>query len=228
MTMGRAPLIQLQDVVKIYRTAEGEWRPLDGVTASIDAGRMIAVMGPSGTGKSTLFRLLNRLEEPDRGSITYQGKPLTEWHPIRLRREVHYVFQTPVLLPGTVEDNLSYPYKLVGERADREELAQLLERVGLPASYLTRRVEQMSGGEKQRVNLARSLALDSPVLLLDEPTSALDPEGASMVEQEICRLHKAGKTIVWITHDPLQAERIAEEIWVLENGQLQRKEGVKT
>jgi len=228
MMMEEAPLIQLHDVVKIYRTTEGEWRPLDGVTASIDAGRMIAVMGPSGTGKSTLFRLLNRLEEPDRGSITYRGKPLTEWHPVRLRREVHYVFQTPVLFPGTVEDNLSYPCKLAGERVNRKELVRLLERVGLPASYLSRRVEQMSGGEKQRVNLARSLALDSPVLLMDEPTSALDPKGATVVEQEICRLHKEGKTIVWITHDPQQAERIAEEIWVLENGQLRRKERIKT
>ncbi|MBN2909310.1 ATP-binding cassette domain-containing protein [Polycladomyces sp. WAk] len=226
--MGEAPLIQLHDVVKIYRTTEGEWRPLDGVTASINAGQMIAVMGPSGTGKSTLFRLLNRLEEPDRGSITYRGKPLTEWHPVRLRREVHYVFQTPVLFPGTVEDNLSYPYNLAGERVNRKELVRLLERVGLPAAYLSRRVEQMSGGEKQRVNLARSLALDSPVLLMDEPTSALDPKGASVVEQEICRLHKEGRTIVWITHDPQQAERIAEEIWVLENGQLRRKERVKT
>lgn len=222
--MEQDPLIQLHDVVKTYRTTEGEWRPLDGVTASIYAGRMIAVMGPSGTGKSTLFRLLNRLEEPDRGSITYQGKPLTDWHPIRLRRQVHYVFQTPVLFPGTVEDNVTYPYTLAGKTVRREELAHLLERVGLPASYLTRRVEQLSGGEKQRVNLARSLSLDSPVLLLDEPTSALDPEGTVAVEQEIRRLHKAGKTIVWITHDPDQAERIAEEIWYLENGRLRRKE----
>jgi putative ABC transport system ATP-binding protein len=218
------PLIELREVTKSYDSPEGRTTPLKLVSAVIPPESVIALMGPSGTGKSTLFRLLNRLEDPDHGSITYKGKPLSEWDPILLRREVHHVFQSAVLFPKTVADNLNYPLKLQGKSMSEEEMARLLERVGLSKSYLTRSIEKLSGGEKQRVHLARSLSLNPHVLLLDEPTASLDPESTERIEQEMRCYREKGHTVLWITHQPEQARRIADQVWHLESGHLRQEE----
>ncbi|MGA9174767.1 MAG: phosphate ABC transporter ATP-binding protein [Thermoactinomyces sp.] len=218
------PLIELRNITKSYESPEGRVTPLKEVSAVIPPKSLIAVMGPSGTGKTTLFRLLNRLEDPDQGSITYKGKPLFEWNPISLRRQVHYVFQSPVLFPKTVADNLNYPLKLQGKSLSEEEMVRLLERVGLSKSYLTRSIEKLSGGEKQRVHLARSLSLKPQVLLLDEPTASLDPESTERIEQEMRRYREEGHTVLWITHQPEQARRVADQIWHLESGHLRQEE----
>ncbi|WCK53374.1 ATP-binding cassette domain-containing protein [Aneurinibacillus sp. Ricciae_BoGa-3] len=219
-------IIRIEHVHKAYETPSGPLTPLAGTSASIAEGSFIMVMGPSGTGKSTLFRLLTRLEEPDQGTIFYRDKPLVDYEPTWLRREVHYVFQTPTLFHGTVGDNLAYPLSLKGRCPSDGELKSLLHRAALSSSYLDRPIERLSGGEKQRVNIARSLSLNPPVLMLDEPTAALDAESTVLIEHEIQSYHQAGNTILWITHSAEQAQRLGGTIWYLVNGQL-RGEGIQ-
>ncbi|MFD1435566.1 ATP-binding cassette domain-containing protein [Kroppenstedtia eburnea] len=213
-------LIRIDAVTKRYRGAHGTVTPLNRISAEIPQGRLVVFMGPSGTGKSTLFRLLNRLENPDEGEITYRGIPLTKWDPVRLRREMHYVHQTPILFLDTVEENLSYPLSLQGEKASTDRMREVLEQVGLPESFLKRPVDGLSGGEKQRVNLARSLMLAPPALMLDEPTSSLDPKSVETVEKMMIRIRDLGRTVLLISHDREQAERVADMLWKLEEGRL--------
>lgn len=216
-------LIQLSEVTKGYRGSVGRVVPLKGVSARIQKGKLVVIMGPSGTGKSTLFRLLNRLEDPDEGEIFYRGRPLREWDPVRLRREVHYVHQTPVLFPETVRDNLSYPLMLQGKKAPVDRMEQVLEQVGLPWADLDRYVEGLSGGEKQRVNLARSLMLKPPVLMLDEPTSSLDRNSTDQVEKMMKEVQKEGRTVLLISHNREQAEGLADVLWQLKGGKLTQR-----
>ncbi|MFT9849338.1 ABC transporter ATP-binding protein [Aneurinibacillus sp. REN35] len=216
-------VLQLLHVSKAYQNGSERMTPLNNVTVAVKEGAFITITGPSGTGKSTLFRLLTRLEEPDSGQIFYRNRPLTEQDPPILRRRVHYVFQSPVLFPGTVADNLSYPVQLAGETLPRSEMEALLTRVSLPASYLSRSIKELSGGEKQRVNIARSLSLSPDVLLLDEPTSALDHQSAAYIEHEILSYHKEGHTVLWITHSPEQAKRLGSSTWHLENGRVEER-----
>lgn len=213
-------LIRLTSVTKEYHEVNGSVFPLQGISAKIPKGKLVVVMGPSGTGKSTLFRLLNRLEDPDEGEITYMGKPLTEWDPVRLRREVHYVHQNPILFPDTVRDNLACPLTLQGKKASTDEMKQMLEQVGFPGADLDRSVEGLSGGEKQRVNLARSLMLKPPVLMLDEPTSSLDRKSTEKVEKMMKEIRKEGRTVLLISHNREQAEGLADVLWQLEDGKL--------
>ena len=188
---------------------------LDDVTAEVAAGRCTAVVGPSGAGKSTLLRLLDRLEEPSSGRVTFHGEPLAA-HDVRtLRRRVGLVQQAPVLLGATVLDDVR-----TGEPVDEREAARLLERAGLPGLALDRRTAGLSGGEAQRVCLARALAVRPEVLLLDEPTSALDAAAAAAVEQVVRGLVADGLTAVLVTHDLGQAARLADDVLVLERGRL--------
>lgn len=221
--MEKRAIIELSDVSKSYATSGHIAMPLCGITASVPQGAFITITGPSGTGKSTLFRLLARLEEPDKGRIVYQGKPLSDWNPPELRRNLHYVFQVPILFPGTVADNLDYPAKIRGGKLEKQEMQKLLDRVSLPRDYLSRNVGELSGGEKQRVNIARSLSLAPDVLLLDEPTSALDKKTTEHIEQEIRNYHAKGHTILWITHSPEQATRLGNIQWHLEDGRLKER-----
>ncbi|BAU27339.1 phosphate ABC transporter ATP-binding protein (PhoT family) [Aneurinibacillus soli] len=214
------PVLELHNLSKSYELDNRSITPLYNVTASIPGGAFIAITGPSGTGKSTLLRLLTRLEDPDSGHVVYRGRPLTEWEPTELRRRLHYVFQNPVLFPGTVADNITYPARLTDQTLADDTIHDLLTRVALPPSYANRTVEDLSGGEKQRVNLARSLSLCPNVLLLDEPTSALDEESTAHIEAEVTAYCQQGNTIIWITHSTEQAKRIADRIWQIENGQL--------
>ncbi|MGF7088509.1 ABC-type multidrug transport system ATPase subunit [Kroppenstedtia sanguinis] len=213
-------LIRIDEVSKGYPSAHGTVTPLNKISAEIPKGRLSVFMGSSGTGKSTLFRLLNRLENPDEGEITYLGIPLTQWDPVHLRREIHYVHQTPILFLDTVEENLSYPLSLQGEKASADQMRGVLKQVGLSESFLKRPVDSLSGGEKQRVNLARSLMLNSPVLMLDEPTSSLDPQSTETVEKMMIRVRDLGRTVLLISHQREQAERMADLLWKLEEGQL--------
>jgi putative ABC transport system ATP-binding protein len=216
-------VLEFYNLSKSYHTPGHHSTPLQDVTASVKNGSFITITGPSGTGKSTLLRLLTCLEEPDHGHITYLGQPLSEWEPPKLRRRLHYIFQSPVLFSGTVADNLSYPARLTGGKLTTEEMENLLFRIGLPKEYLSRSVTELSGGEKQRVNIARSLSLNPDVLLLDEPTSSLDEKSTERVEQEILTYHRAGHTILWITHSPEQAKRLGSINWHLENGRLEER-----
>jgi putative ABC transport system ATP-binding protein len=182
---------------------------LDSFDASIPEGAT-AIVGPSGVGKSTLLRLLNRLADPSRGEISYRGRPITTYEPLALRREVSLVPQLPALLEGAVESNLQYAADLAGEPLDIEET---LARAGLDPSFAARDVAKLSVGEQQRAMLARALAQRPAVLLLDEPTSALDHAARDAVEATLARLRsESNLSLVLVSHDPEQARRLGDRV----------------
>ena len=188
---------------------------LESFGAEIPAGAT-AIVGPSGAGKSTLLRLLNRLADPDTGSIAYRGRPLSELDPLALRREVSLVPQLPALLEGTVKSNLRYAADLAGEALDAGRCLRL---AGLDPEFAGRDVAKLSVGEQQRAMLARSLAQKPGVLLLDEPTSALDHAARDAIEATLAELRRELEiSIVLVSHDPEQARRLSDWVVRLEAG----------
>jgi putative ABC transport system ATP-binding protein len=193
----------------------GDRRVLDSVSAPIPAG-VTAIVGPSGAGKSTLLRLLNRLADPDAGTITFRDKPLAEYEPLALRREVSLVPQLPALLEGTVESNLAYAAELAGRALDSERCLRL---AGLGPDFVARDVARLSVGEQQRAMLARALTQQPAVLLLDEPTSALDNVARDAIEATLAELRRELElSIVLVSHDPEQARRLGDWVIRLEDG----------
>lgn len=177
------------------------------------------IVGESGSGKTTLLKMLNHLISPDSGTIMIDGRPVTDWDPIELRRKVVMMAQTPVVFKGTIRDNL-----LVGLRfsekteADDERLHEMLDRVGLNKP-LDADSSSLSGGEKQRLSLGRILLLDPPVLLLDEPSSALDEETTAFVMDRLTEhVRTRGKTLVVVTHSKAVVRSIADEIVEVADG----------
>jgi len=193
-------------------------RVLDQITASIPAAGITVVSGPSGAGKTTLLRLCNRLEVPDEGTISYRGQPLDELDPLVLRRRVGMVFQRPTPFPGSIADNLAVAYP----DATIEELSIALTRVALDPGLLGQDARTLSGGELQRMCLARTLVTQPETLLLDEPTSALDAQPKQVFEHTARDLAAQDITIIWVTHDDAQARRVADRIYQLRDGHLTR------
>lgn len=190
---------------------------LDAISAGVPTGAT-AIVGPSGSGKSTLLRLLNRLVDPDRGEIEYRGRPLAEYEPRALRREVALVPQLPALLEGTVGSNLRYAAQLAGTELDPERCLRL---AGLDPEFAARDVAKLSVGEQQRAMLARALAQAPQVLLLDEPTSALDPKARDAIEAALAGLRRELEiSLVLVTHDPAQARRLGDWVVRLEAGRV--------
>jgi len=191
-------------------------RVLDEVTASIPAVGVTVVSGPSGAGKTTLLRLCNRLEIPDGGAVSYRGRPLDELDPLVLRRRVGMVFQRPTPFPGSVAGNLT----VARPDAGITEMSATMERVALDPGLLDQEARTLSGGELQRMCLARTLITGPETLLLDEPTSALDEQPKLVFEDTARALAAQGITIIWVTHDDAQARRVADRIYYLRDGDL--------
>ena len=189
---------------------------LDEITARIPAAGITVVAGPSGAGKTTLLRLCNRLEIPDQGVVSYHGRPLDDLDPLVLRRRVGMVFQRPTPFPGTVADNLAVAHPTAGAG----ELTTALARVALDPALLTQEARTLSGGELQRMCLARTLVTQPETLLLDEPTSALDEQPKRVFETTARDLATQGITLIWVTHDAAQAHRVADRIYHLRDGHL--------
>ena len=200
----------------------------DGVSFAVDADREIlhevslsvapaavtVLAGPSGAGKSTLLRLGNRLDIPSAGSVRFRGEDSAAIDPRELRRRFGMVFQKPVPFAGSVRENLKVGAPLAGD----EELARTLERVGLEASVLDRVADDLSGGEAQRMCIARTLLTQPEVILMDEPTSALDHENRLGIEHLAKELAQEGIGILWVSHDLSQVRRIADHAVVLIDG----------
>ena len=191
-------------------------RVLEEITATIPAAGITVVAGPSGAGKTTLLRLCNRLEIPDEGTVSYRGRPMDELDPLTLRRRVGMVFQRPTPFPGSVADNLAVAHP----EATTEELSIALQRVALDPGLLTQEARTLSGGELQRMCLARTLVTQPETLLLDEPTSALDEQPKRVFETTARDLATQGITLIWVTHDAAQAHRVADRIYHLRDGHL--------
>lgn len=189
---------------------------MTGVTLDLPTEGITALVGPSGSGKSTLLRLCNRLEVPTSGSVAYRGRPLSDIDPLSLRRQVGMVFQRPVLFAGSVRDNLAE----ANGAAASDEFEEALQRAALDGSFLDRPAGELSGGEAQRVCLARSLLAGPDVLLMDEPTSSLDGAAESRLERLGRGLAETGIPIVWVTHDLAQMSRIADRVVMLLGGTL--------
>ena len=204
------------DAVEVTR-GEGEEHvhPLTDVSAAVRGG-VTVVVGPSGAGKSTLLRLLNRMEEPTRGEVRYLGRPLPSYDVLALRRRVGLLMQRPAPFPGDVLANL----RAGAPALTRDEATALLARVGLPETFLGRDTADLSGGEAQRVCLARTLAVRPEVLLLDEATSALDPFATDVVERVVRALADEGLTVVVVSHDLAQARRLADDLVVVAEGRV--------
>jgi putative ABC transport system ATP-binding protein len=193
---------------------------VDEVSVQVRVGEVMAVAGPSGAGKSSFLRLLNRLDEPTGGTVRLDGRNYRELAPRDLRRRVGMVMQSANLFPGTVAANVGFGPSQRGETLLPRQIDALLERVGL-AGYQERDVSSLSGGEAQRVSLARTMANAPETLLLDEPTSALDEISARRIEDLLLDIiHERRMTCVIVTHDTAQAHRIADRTMIMEAGRL--------
>jgi putative ABC transport system ATP-binding protein len=185
-------------------------------------GEVLAITGPSGSGKTSLLRLLNRLDEPTTGSVFVDGIDFRTIEARELRRKLGMVTQRPYLFPGTVAENLRFGPAQRGQTLPPEAIEELLAQVGLKG-YAGRDVANLSGGEAQRVSVARTLANSPLVLLLDEPTSALDDAAKLEVESTIQKVVRdQGLTCVMVTHDLAQASRLAGRALLLEGGRIVR------
>lgn len=209
-------LLEFQDVA--FRCGEKEI--LHSITLAVEAGEYLTVIGPSGSGKSTFLKLGCHLLTPARGRILFEDADMLTRDPVELRKKIAYCFQTPVLFGKTVEDNLLFPCRVRKKELDKARAVALLERFQLSEDFLAHEVHNLSGGEKQRVALVRTLLFPPQVLLLDEATAALDAENAAMVEEAVEQLHREGMTILWVTHNEQQSLRNANRRLTIDNGSL--------
>lgn len=196
---------------------------LHDISFSVGRAEILVIIGPSGSGKSTLLRLINRLEEPSGGNIMLQNTDITTLPPTELRRKVGMIFQKTAILEGTVADNIRYGPNLCDETIRDNEIVELLEAVALDASFMSRPARELSGGQEQRLSIARALANRPDILLLDEPTSSLDPIATKHVESSLLRARDERKlTLVWVSHAIEQARRVADRVMLLEAGRMVR------
>ncbi|WP_087974385.1 phosphate ABC transporter ATP-binding protein [Oceanobacillus rekensis] len=201
--------------------SDGATPIINNVTGFFPKGKITTLVGPSGAGKTTLFRLCNGLISPDSGEIIVDGKDINEYEPTELRRTVGLALQSATMLSGSVYKNLSMPLTLKGEILSEEKAINLLIDVGLGSEYLQKNVKDLSGGQRQKVSIARTLVNKPKILLLDEITSSLDRVSQQDIEELIKRINNRSEvTIIWITHNLQQAVSIGDYTWVMMSGKL--------
>ena len=206
-------------------TRPGGSRILDQFDLAVEDGEVLALVGRSGAGKTTILKLINRLLEPDSGEVLVEGKSTRDWDALVLRRRVGYVLQDIGLFPHmTVSGNIAVVPRLERWAADRVDarVGEMLDLIGLDrGSFAARWPDQLSGGQRQRVGVARALAADPPVLLMDEPFGALDPVTRVELHAQFARIQaRVRKTVVIVTHDMHEAFAMATRIGVLDGGRL--------
>lgn len=200
---------------------------LNGIYFQIEKGDYVTIVGPSGSGKSTLLKLCNNLISPSDGSIYYNNKNIMKYNPVDLRKDISYCLQIPHLFGETVMDNLSFPFKIRNAKVNMDKIYELTYKFKIRQDILNEKIINLSGGEKQRISLMRTLIHTPQVLLLDEVTSSLDAENTSIVENIIKDLNDKGVTILWITHNTEQSLKYANKRINLNSGKLIELEVIK-
>lgn len=217
MTMLFEPAIHFQQV----RFSVNDKTILKSITGSFPKGKITTLVGPSGAGKTTLLKMCNGLLSPTEGSILIDDQSITTYEPTTLRKHVGIALQAAPMIKGTVFDNIALPLVLQGKKLSQHDAIQYLLDVGLDASFLSRDSNELSGGQRQKVSIARTLINQSSILLLDEITSALDRQSSQDIEALIVTLNKKyDVTIIWITHNLQQALTIGHFTWVMMDGEL--------
>ncbi len=214
-------IISFREIEKAYETDKPV---IQNLSLDIEEGEFVTFLGPSGCGKTTLLKLVNRLIEPDSGNIYVEGREIREWDKIELRRRIGYVIQKIGLFPHlTVGDNISYVLNLTGtSRQQRVKRAQeMIELVGMGESFLKRYPRELSGGQMQRVGLARALAADPDIILMDEALGAVDEISRRVLQDELLSIYgKLKKTIVFVTHDIQEAIKLGSRIVLINEGKV--------
>ncbi|WP_052350302.1 ABC transporter ATP-binding protein [Paenibacillus gorillae] len=213
--------VEFQQVTKNY----GSGNVLENFNLVIPKEKIVTIIGPSGCGKTTLLKMINRLIEPEAGSVLLGQQDIGELNPVELRRSIGYVIQQIGLFPHmTVEQNISIVPRLKGEKKEHlvARTAELLQLIGLePEQYRGRYPHELSGGQQQRIGVARALAANPSIILMDEPFSALDPISRVQLQKELIKLNEqVRKTIVFVTHDIDEALKIADIVVLLKGGQV--------
>jgi osmoprotectant transport system ATP-binding protein len=220
MSTSAAAEIVFDHVTKRY---EGrDQAAVENLSLTIPAGEICVLVGPSGAGKTTAMKLVNRLIELDEGDITIDGTSIRDQDVVELRRGIGYVIQQVGLFPHmTIAENIATVPRLLGwpKVRTKERTVELLDLVGLEQDYASRYPAQLSGGQRQRVGLARALAVDPPLMLMDEPFGALDPITRDRLQLEFLRLHEeVRKTVIFVTHDIDEAIKLGDRIAILREG----------
>jgi osmoprotectant transport system ATP-binding protein len=218
-------MIRLEDLSRVYSTPRGPVTAVSGVTLEVDAGQTCVLLGPSGCGKTTTLRMINRLVRPTSGKIFIGGRDTDGIDPVQLRRGIGYVIQQIGLFPNmTVAENIGVVPRLLRWSAakSRRRAEELLALLALePAQFLDRYPNELSGGQAQRIGVARALAVDPPVLLMDEPFAALDPINREAIQDEFLRMQQTlRKTILFVSHDIDEAVKMADRIAIFRAGKL--------
>ena len=218
-------MIRLQALTKTYATPKGSVSAVDRVSLEVHEGETCVLLGPSGCGKTTTLRMINRLVVPTSGKIFLNGRDTDSVDPVELRRGIGYVIQQVGLFPNmTVAENIGVVPRLLGWGAvrRRRRAEELLALFALPPEeFADRYPNELSGGQAQRVGVARALAVDPPVLLMDEPFAALDPVNRETIQDEFLRIQgKLGKTILFVSHDIDEAVKMADRIAIFHSGRL--------
>ena len=216
------PIIQLNNVHKVYGSGDDEVRALQGISLTLDPGDYVAIMGPSGSGKSTLMHILGCLDVPTEGEYILAGTPISQMSPRALARErnkrVGFVFQSFNLLPrSSLARNVELPllYAGVGRVERRERAIEALRKVGL-AERAKALPSQLSGGQRQRVAIARALVNDPSIVLADEPTGNLDSKTGQEILGLFGELHDQGHTVILVTHDPSVASKAGKIVRIVD------------
>jgi osmoprotectant transport system ATP-binding protein len=218
-------MIRLEALSRIYASTRGPVTAVDGVTLEVGAGETCVLLGPSGCGKTTTLRMINRLVRPTSGKIFIGDRDTDGVDPVELRRGIGYVIQQIGLFPNmTVAENIGVVPRLLGWSSDksRRRAEELLALLALePAQFLDRYPNELSGGQAQRIGVARALAVDPPVLLMDEPFAALDPINRESIQDEFLRMQRTlRKTILFVSHDIDEAVKMADRIAIFRAGKL--------